>query len=144
MPIVAFNFDKIVLEKKTQITNKVRIDIKNNINIKEVKEEKLFTPNKEDCLRFDFFFGLDYTPNIGNISFTGHIIYFDEQKKLKEIIKDWNKNKKIPQEIMGQIVNTILFRANMKALSLCESVNLPPHLKMPRLSPKAKTDNYIG
>lgn len=144
MPIVGLNFDRILLEKKIQTIDNININVKNDISVKEVKEEKLPTPKKEDGLRFNFIFELDYTPNVGIISFTGHILYLDEPKKLKEIMLNWKKNKKIPPELMGHMMNAILYRASLKALSLCEEVNLPPHLKMPRLSPTAKTDSYIG
>lgn len=142
MPIVGFNFDHINVEKLSQITGK--INIKNDIGIKNLEQEKLPIGKSEESLKFHFEYSLDYQPKIGNITLKGHILYLDEPKKIKEIMTGWKKNKKIPPDITEQILNTVLFKCNIKALALSQEVNLPPHIQMPRLRPGKRPEDYIG
>ncbi len=143
MPIVGFNLEKINVEKKDPITGQIKI--KNNILVKAVKEKELSlgTTTKKG-LKFNFEFSITYEPKIGAILVEGHILYLEEEEKIKELLKNWKKDKKIPNTIMADLVNTILIRCTVKTLSLAQEVNLPPHLQLPRVSPKADTSNYIG
>ena len=56
-------------------------------------------------------------------------------EKIKEYLSSWEKDKSIPTDIMSQILNTILFKCNVKALNLSQEVNLPPHIQLPRVKP---------
>ncbi len=142
MPIVGFNFTHIHSEKKKVITGKLQI--KSKVNIVDIKEEKLPTgKTKADGLRFDFDFNLDYTPDIGNIRLKGFIYYMDDPKLLKDIITNWEKKKTMPKEVTEQIINTILYRASIKAIALAEDINLPPHIRMPIIAPNANPKDYI-
>ncbi len=145
MPIVGFNFSKVYVEKKTKIDNTPNIQIKNSAVITDVQEEKLPTGKaKSDGLRFDFKFSLQYEPNVGEIELLGFIYYLDEQETIKNIFKTWKKDKKISKELTIHLVNTILFKGTIKALSLSQEVNLPPHLPLPSVNPKSSPESYIG
>lgn len=139
---MGFNFTKIIAERKSFTRGK--IEVKSNISIQDVKEEKLPLPKKEIGLRFEFSFTLTYEPKIGEISFSGNILYVDTEDKTKQILKGWKKNKKIPPEINTPLINTILHRCNLKALELSQEVNLPPQIQMPRLRPQSNAGTYIG
>lgn len=141
MPIIGFNFDQLNVEKKEPISGQVKIN--SDLSIKDVQEEKVSLGKTEDILKFIFEFKIDYDKN-GIILIRGHILYLDEVKKIKEILKNWKKDKNIPQDIMAMVINTALFKCNIKALSLSQEVNLPPHLKMPRLAPVKDMKEYIG
>jgi len=142
MPIIGFNFDKINIEKLKKVEGKV--SIKHNIGIKDVNEEKLLIGKSEEVLNFSFEYEVQYEPKIGNLLLKGTIIYLDEPKRIKEIMKNWKKNKKLPQELMSQLINTIMFRCNIRSLSLSQEVNLPPHIPLPKVSPSKRPEDYIG
>lgn len=143
MPIVGFNFEKVHVEKKNVINNKIQI--KSNISITSLKEEKLPTgKTKADGLRFEFDFNIDYEPKIGNINLKGHIFYMDDPKILKDILKQWNKDKKLSPELMATIINTILLKSTIRSFSLAQEVNLPPHIRLPQITNKIDPKNYIG
>ena len=143
MPIVGFNFTHIHSEKKKPIEGKVQI--KSKVNITNVKEEKLPTgKTKTEGLRFDFNFNLDYLPDIGNINLKGFIYYLDDSKIIKDILSEWKKKKTIPTEVIEQIINAVLYRASIKAISLAEETNLPPHIRMPVIAPRSNIKDYIG
>ena len=132
MAIVGFNFTKIHAEKKTAI--KGNVDIKNNVSIKNVESTELsIGSSKEKALKFVFHFSSEYTPDIGGMLFSGDIVTLNEPAKQDEILKNWKKNKQIPKEIMGEILNTVLMRCNVEALMLSRDVNLPPPIPMPKV-----------
>ncbi|MEW6063475.1 MAG: hypothetical protein AB1571_03865 [Nanoarchaeota archaeon] len=141
MPIVGFNINRILAEKTAQIKDK--LNISSNLNIKNIEQEKVTIQKSEDILRFDFEFTTKYEPNIGNILIEGNILYLDEPKNVKDILKKWKKNKEIPPKLMQQIFNTILIRCNIKALELSQEIALPPHLRLPKVETK-KPENYIS
>lgn len=146
MPFIGFNFDKIEAFKDVSEV-KGNINVKHNLNIIDVKKEEVNVDKKQEVLKFIFEFKLIYEPKIGGINLTGNMMFIDDQKKMKDILQDWKKNKKLPNEIMQGLFNTILAKANIKALSLSQDVNLPPHLPLPKLE-QTKTQNkyneYIG
>src|SRR3989344_1403847 len=146
MPIVCFNFNKIYVEKKTiELETKTNINIRNDVLITDIHEEKLPTSKaKSDGLKFDFKFSLKYEPDIGEIELIGFIYYLDDPETIKSIYKSWKKDKKIPQEITANIINTVLIKSNIKTLALSQEVNLPPHIPLPTINPKAKPESYIG
>jgi len=129
MPIVGFNFDRIGAKKDNKIAGKLQI--KNNVEIKEIEQEKLSISSSEDVLKFKFEFKSTYEPGIGAIQINGHVIYMDEPKKVEEIQKFWKKNKGLEKDIAQPIINTILAKCNIKALELSQDVNLPPHIRLP-------------
>ena len=135
MPIVGFNFTKVGSEKKSKfLPNK---KVKSDLKINNLEKEKLPIGESEDVLKFSFRFLIEYE-DCGEIDLNGNILYMDEPKKVEDIIKKWKSGKSVPKELMETILNTILFRCNVKALSLSQDVNLPPHFKMPRIVPKVE------
>ena len=145
MPIVGFNLNKVLAEK----TNPVKKGIKaaHNISVTSINEEKLkVSKNSEKTgLKFEFEFSVDYQPKIGNIIILGHILYLEDEKIIKEILDYWNKNKKISPELTATILNTAIVKCTIKAMSMSQEINLPPHLPLPLINPStSKTKDYIG
>ncbi|MBS3171055.1 hypothetical protein J4449_00415 [Candidatus Woesearchaeota archaeon] len=145
MPIVGFNFNKVYVEKKESLEASKNIQIKNDVLITNVREEKLPTgKTKADGLKFDFKFHLKYEPEVGEIELVGFIYYLDDQEVIKDIFKSWKKDKKLSQELTANLVNTVLIKGTIKALTLSQEVNLPPHLPLPTVNPKSSPESYIG
>ncbi len=143
MPIVGFNFEKILGQKLNPLKKGMKAT--HNITINSIKEEKIPIAKAEKLgLKFDFEFSVKYEPKIGEINILGTILYLDEEKEIKSILSEWNKNKKIKPEVAAQIINTAIVKSAIKALSLSQDINLPPHLPIPTISPPRKEDNYIG
>ena len=143
--IVGFGFTKLSAERKESAKGK--IDINNNVTIKNVEEDNLsFGKDKQqNVLRFIFEFTSKYEPNIGNILFEGELLYMEEQKKAKEILVSWKKDKKLPKEIMAGLLNTILTKSNIQALILSQEINLPPPIPLPKVQMTEQSEkNYIG
>ena len=132
MTIVGFNFTKIEAERKEGIKGKINVN--NNVAIKEVEEKKISLANdKQKVLSFTFEFTAKYDPNIGSIKFVGNVLFMEETKKAKDLLDGWKKDKKLPKDIMPIILNTVLTKCNIQALILSEQINLPPPIPMPKL-----------
>lgn len=135
MPIVGFNYDDISASKgeKIDIAN---LKIDHALNIKNVSiEQTTLADQKQDLMKFSFEFVIDYQPSYGKITLQGHILYTDDNKKLKEVEKQWKKDKKLPEDVTQLILNTILIRSNVKSLMLAQEIGLPPHIPLPIVRP---------
>lgn len=142
--IVGFGFTKLSAEKKEAAKGK--IDINNNVSIKDIKEDSFsFGSNKQNVIKFIFEFTSKYEPSVGSILFEGELLYMEDPKKTKEILASWKKDKKVPKELMAGLLNTILTKCNVQALILSQEINLPPPIPMPKVQIAQQAEkNYIG
>ena len=141
--IVGFGFTKLNAERKEAAKGK--IDINNNVTIKDVQEDNFsLGKDKQNVLRFIFEFTSKYEPSIGTILFEGELLYMEEPKKIKEILSGWKKDKKISKDIMAGLLNTVLTKCNVQALILSQEINLPPPIPMPKVQVAEPEKNYIG
>ena len=137
--IVGFGFTKITAEKNESAKGK--IDINNNVSVKDVVEDNLsLGKEKQTALKFSFEFASKYEPNLGKIALEGNLLYMADAKKAKEILASWKKDKKVPQEIMAGLLNTILTKCNIQALILSQDVNLPPPIPLPKVHMQQKQE----
>jgi len=141
--IVGFGFTKLSVEKKEAVNGK--IDINNNVSIKDIKEDNFsLGKDRQDVIKFIFEFTSKYEPNVGTILFEGELLYLEEPKKVKEILSSWKKDKVIPKEMMAGLLNAILTKCNVQALILSQEVNLPPPIPMPKVQVADTEKDYIG
>ena len=143
--IVGFGFTKLSAEKGELAKGK--IDINNNVSIKDIKEDDFSfgKDKKQNVLRFIFEFTSKYEPNVGNILFEGELLYMEEPKMAKEILADWKKDKRLSKDLMAGLLNTILTKCNVQALILSQQVNLPSPIPLPKVQINAPAEkSYIG
>ncbi len=142
--IVGFGFTKLSAEKKEAAKGK--IDISNNVTIKDVKEDSFsFGKGQQEVIKFIFEFTSKYEPNVGIILFEGELLYLEDPKKIKEILSSWKKEKKIAKELMAGLLNTILTKCNIQALILSQDINLPPPIPLPKVQVAQQAGkDYIG
>jgi len=148
MPIIGFNIDKILVENKTFEKGEKVNKVETHIVINDVRPEKTAVSVKEGVIRLDFLFELAYEPRIADMLIAGHVTYVDSEKEIKQILADWKKDRgSINLESIRSILNMVLIKCNIKALSLSQEVNLPPHLPLPLMfkqQPKNDAEKYIG
>jgi hypothetical protein len=136
LTIVGFNFTKILATKTTPIKGK--FSVKNKVEIRDiVKHDLPLGKSKQSGVRFMFRYESQYEPKIGEIVLEGDLLYLLEDKEAKAILDEWAKTKKMPQSIMGPVLNTILTKANLEALVISRDVNLPPQVPLPKVQMKA-------
>ena len=133
--VIGFNFAKIEAERSPAVNGK--ISIKNNVQIKEVESSELFLgKNKQAGIRFKFEYSSTYEPKAGKIILTGDLLAVDEEEKVKEIVAEWKKNKKINPDVMAYILNNILNKCNIEAIILSREIALPAPVQLPRVQVK--------
>ena len=134
MPIVGFSFNKIDVERKSGVKGKININ--NNVAIKDVTEKELSFVKGQKGLEFTFEFSANYEPGLGHISFNGGVIYLGEEKQVNEIMSKWKKDKKVDKVIMTTILNHVLNKCNVQALILSQEIGLPPPIPLPKVEVK--------
>lgn len=142
MAVVGFNFTKVNAEVNQKSGN-AKINIKNNITIKEIDvSESSFASKEQKMIRFVFEFKSEYKPDLGNIKLEGEVLMLEQQSKVDDIEKAWKKDRSVPKEIMQQVLSTALNKCNIQALILSQQINLPAPIPLPKVEaadPKAST-----
>ena len=135
--IIGLNFNKFLIEKN-QIKEKLKINkVDTKTDLVSVEEEKIAVKDKK-AIRAKFSFNINYEPHLAKITLDGAILYLGESKEIEELLESW-KNQKFPQKTKLEILNYALMKCNLKALSLEEEFNLPPHIPMPKLLQKSSS-----
>ncbi|MFH1848899.1 MAG: hypothetical protein ABH879_01805 [archaeon] len=135
MSIVGFNFTTMHVEKKDVVKGK--INISNNVSITTVEKTDLALGTaKQEGIKFTFEFVSRYEPEIGNIKIVGHVLLLDSKERTNDILSMWKKEKKVPQDVMENILNTVLSKCNIQALILSKEVNIPPPIMLPKVNVK--------
>jgi hypothetical protein len=130
MAIAGINFTKITAERKAPLKGKININ--NNIIITDIKKTDFKLPNQES-LTIEFDFTAKYDPEIGRILVAGEVLIVDQPKAITEILDQWKKDKKLPDEVLAVVMNNLLTRCNVEAILLGREVGLPPTLNMPKV-----------
>ncbi|MBD3355495.1 hypothetical protein GF361_05980 [Candidatus Woesearchaeota archaeon] len=134
MAIIGFNFEKIDAERKKDSV-KGKIDIKNNVAVTNISKKDIKTgSNSQKVARITFDFNVNYEPKIGSMKFTGNILYLSESDKIDGLVKEFEKTKKVNQEVMPVVLNNILNRCNIQAIILSQQINLPSPVPMPKVN----------
>ncbi len=131
MTIVKINLHKVNANRNLE-SKGGQVRINNNVAIKNV-EEMTFSLEGKKGLKFNFAFNCNYEPDLGKIEVEGQVLFVDEVKKIQEILKSWNKDKRVPMDVMEQVVNAALHKGNIQAIKISEEVNLPSPLPLPKV-----------
>lgn len=133
MAIVSMNFTKLLAERKTDAREKVNIS--NNVSVTNVEETELpLAGQSQKTLKISFSFVTSYEPSLGAIELEGNLLYIGEAKEMKEIAKNWEKDKRLSAEMMKQVISAVLNKCNIQALVMSKDVNLPPPIPLPKVN----------
>ncbi len=131
MPIVKINVHKVHAERNLNAKGG-QVKINNNVALKDV-EELSFASEGSRGLKFTFAFSCNYEPDLGKIEVEGQVIFVDDEKKIKQIKVDWDKNKRVSMDITEQIINAALHKGNIQAIKISEDISLPSPLPLPKV-----------
>ena len=135
MQLIGFNLRKISASRSSDFK---KSSINTNIEFVDVIKEKLDLFKEEDALKISFSFMATYTDaedkekSNGEVNFEGDIILSTNKDESKDIIKSWKK-KQISDNIRIPLINFIIKKCSVKALSLEEDLNLPAHIPFPQV-----------
>jgi len=137
MPIVGVNLDKILVEKTGDVTPETKVE--NHMSLKNITKQSVsFGSAKQELAKVNFEFSAKYEPKVGAINMEGHILYMDDKKAIDSIIKNWKDKKEPPKELASHFANVILTKCNVKTLLFSQEVNLPPNIRLPRVTAQEK------
>jgi hypothetical protein len=139
--IVGFSIKSILAERRN--VPRGRIDINSSPKIISVKKSGVSFLKKDKPLNVEFEFVTKYEPGIAEIRISGNVLYVG--KKMKDVLKAWEKEKKFPKEVDIEIKNFLFRKCLTIGMNLSENMQLPPPLIFPRVVPSQKKDlRYIG
>jgi len=135
MTIVKINLHKVSASRNLD-SKAGQVQINNNVSLKDV-ESMGFNVDGRKGLRFSFAFNCNYEPNLGKIEVEGQVLYVDDDARIEAIQQSWNKDKRVPMDVMEQIVNAALHKGNIQAIKVSEDISLPSPLPLPKVKPAA-------
>ncbi len=131
--LLGFNYNKISCQKYPNFKGK--LEVKPNINIVSIEKHEL-NLIKQDAIKVVFSFNVNYK-DLADVTLDGEMILRTDSKTQKEVLKGW-KEKKFDQEIQTMILNLIMQKASIRAIELEDEMNLPIHIRIPRLEVSKK------
>jgi hypothetical protein len=131
MTIVKINLHKLHASRNVDAKGG-QIKINNNVSLKSVEDMDFAVEGKKG-LKFSFSFVCNYEPELGKIEVEGQVLFVDSEEKVNEIKESWEKDKKVPMDVMEQIINAALHKGNIQAIKVSEDINLPSPLPLPKV-----------
>ncbi|AJF61319.1 TPA: hypothetical protein HA239_03550 [Candidatus Woesearchaeota archaeon] len=137
MTLLGFHFKKMSVEKNKNATGS--INIKNNMTVTKVREAKLnLGKDRQTGIEFSFTFHVGYEPGIASIDLEGGVLYVSNTKQAEEILKNWEKKKQLPEDLMKEVSLHVVSKCNVQAIVLAKEMQLPPHIAMVKISDEKK------
>lgn len=150
MPVLGYSIKDLNATRKPLSAGK--IDINSIPRIKDVRERSMDIPGmvgkKDPVVGIDFEFQTEYKPEVGSIKIAGEVIYTGLDNK--KILKEWEKNKKLPIEVEVEVKNFLLKKCLLLGIDISEEMQLPPPIAIPMIrlveetKDKKKSPDYIG
>ena len=132
MKVIGFNFTKLSAERLKETVEDIKINTE--LDFPEIKETKSpFLKIKEELLEAKFEYKVNYEPGLAKVVIEGKVLFSVDEKTANEVLKQWKK-KNLPEDFRILLVNVVMRKSTLKALSLCDELNLPVHVPLPILS----------
>jgi len=140
MSILGVAFTSFEAKKKpTQIKGEIKVN--STPKIINVKEVTVGTLDKKG-LAVEFEFVSTYAPNLAELKVSGEVLYLAKSNAV--VLKQWKKDKKLPEEMAMEILNHLFRRCLLKIAVMADDLQLPPPVGMPTLQPKDAKVGYVG
>jgi hypothetical protein len=104
------------------------VQIATNLNVVGINKKG------EELLEVPFVFNINYTPGVAQISLKGKSHVKGSKDELQQILKE-HKEKKPPPPIILQSISNVVF---LESVIICRSLNIPPPIPLPKISPVTK------
>ncbi len=143
MEIIGFFIKSITCKREERIA--LPVNISNKTSIKNVEETEVKAINKK-CLKINFEFSSEYSSQRkkqGEIKIEGHVLLL--HRNYSKLLENWKKKKSLPEDVNLFVINHVLRRCLVKAISLAEDLGMPSPIPLPVARPAKKGETrYIG
>ena len=131
MKVIGFNFTKLSAERLKETVEDIKINTE--LDFPEIKETKSpFLKIKEELLEAKFEYKVNYEPGLAKVVIQGKVLFSVDEKTANEVLKQCKK-KNLPEDFRILLVNVVMRKSALKALTLCDELNLPVHVPLPTL-----------
>lgn len=147
LPVIGFSLTSVSGERKN-VGKLETLNVNSTPQIISVNEGQIPFMENQPSLVIGFEFNTVYQPDIGNVGMKGEVVY--SSKDSKKILKEWNKEKKLPIETDAEIKNYLFRKCLTFSLNLTEQLQLPAPIGFPVVVPQKesqeqdKKTSYIG
>jgi hypothetical protein len=93
------------------------------------------TTSSSDKATIEFQYTASYGP-VGMIKFEGVLLY--EDAKARSVAMEWQKNRKMPNEIASRIHTAVMHACVPEAVGIAKNLGLPPPIPLPQVRLGAK------
>jgi len=130
---VSVTFEKVEAERLLEPAELVRltgerIEVNTRVDSVELKQR----PSRPDSnVVIKFVFTCRYPASIGLIRLTGQAFYSDAPETMDVAVETWQKSRRLPESIEPAVLNTIMARATLEAISLSRILQIPPPIPLP-------------
>lgn len=131
MNVINIAFTEISAKKDK--APKGSVNVSNNVKVTSLKESKLNLDKDRKTIEVEFEYTTKYNPDIGQISLKGRLLALDDEKIVKELLKKWDKDKKMDKEMAPQYLNPIMNKAVLETIFLAREIELPSPIPMPNV-----------
>lgn len=104
------------------------VQIATNLNVVGISKKD------EGTLEIPFVFTITYKPGVAQISLKGKSHVKGSEDEIQQILRE-HKEKKPPPPIVLQSISNVVF---LESVVICRSLNIPPPIPLPKISPQPK------
>ncbi len=132
MAVYSMNLRRLLGEKKTGGSGKM--NVKTNIKMVDVSKAD------DNSLKVEFLYQTEYEPDFGLIEIAGDLYYSSEKEEISKLAAQWEKDKKLDEDVSLKVLNRIFSRASIEAAILAKEINLPAPFSLPKFAKKEKAE----
>ncbi len=133
MGIANFRIHKLDGSRSDKTAEEIKVS--SNFKIGTLKREK--KGSFGDYILVNFGFEVKYSPDIGNISFEGTLMYYHPE--LDKIIKETTDKIELSADATKEISEAILQRSLVESIDIAKRLGLPVPIRLP----KVKIENKL-
>jgi hypothetical protein len=139
MNVVGFLMKEITAHREEKLEG--NININNKVNLKDVEEDEIPSLGRK-CLIVKYEFSTEYLSprrkKLAEIKIRGDVLLL--VKNPSKIVETWKKEKKLPEELNFVVMNYVLKKGILKAMTISEDLQLPPPIPMPVIRASREKD----
>ncbi len=134
MGILSFRLKKIEGDIGEPSTGELKVS-SSLPKIKDISEREVSVGgNKTKALAINFEYKTKYEPIKAKIDIEGEVLYADKDQK--EIMKKWEKEKKIDEKVALPLLNYIFKRCAIQSIKIADDLQLPAPVRLPEFVKK--------